>query len=510
MTPPSNNCTSRSTRDYKSYLLEAREVSDWSDIRLIDALHIGRSGGPEEQPVVMVAACRLNVQDVDMWRVLLYVIDQLDQVVNQPYIVVYSHYNASAQNQPDFKWLRDAQRILDARYKRNLSQLIVLDPGLYIKTTLRMLKPFISVRFWRKVKYVKTCDQLCLALEMQRSDFDFCEAAMRFERDVTADSMGVDVAACRIQSFVRGWLRRLHVKRQKQQVSQVVLSFSILIEPGMPREWTPKRQAELVEGLANELCLRETEVVLLPCERLPQEAPVHLELWPRLGKEDYARQSCEALRLHVDARSQCRNPFQIAGLPLAQLSPIGESVRSVNLREHRLAGALRIADAAEKRAGLEEELVESESDEDPSVLEIFGEMFSMFGEAVGVKDTDEEADARSKRSRLIIAWRRNAKAGSRKALYRRWIQKWREAARSERAVARTAGGISLLVRRPAHRKFLWGLEWARKVKAQRERAGIVLPAMVLWRLRGWWESWSEFRQVQSTCLLYTSPSPRDS
>ena len=60
----------------------------------------------------MIAACRVDTSKTDMDRLLLYVINLLDQIVNVPYTVVYSHYGASAANQPDFAFLRHVQQVI--------------------------------------------------------------------------------------------------------------------------------------------------------------------------------------------------------------------------------------------------------------------------------------------------------------------------------------------------------------------------------------------------------------
>ena len=108
-----------------------------------------------------------------MERFLMYVIYRLDTIVDKKYILVYSHFEATAANQPSFDFLKHVHKVLDKRYRKNVLKVFILDPGFFIKSTFRMLKPFLSEKFWKKLNYVDNKDTLCLALEMKPSEFGF-------------------------------------------------------------------------------------------------------------------------------------------------------------------------------------------------------------------------------------------------------------------------------------------------------------------------------------------------
>ena len=104
---------------YPAHLQRARAVRNWRDMELLNTIKITRTA--DGGAVVMVAAARVDVKKVDPQRFVLYVINLLDSVVNEPYVVLYSHYAASATNRPDVGFLQHVKEVLDKRYKVILS-----------------------------------------------------------------------------------------------------------------------------------------------------------------------------------------------------------------------------------------------------------------------------------------------------------------------------------------------------------------------------------------------------
>eukprot|EP00656_Telonema_subtile_P032776 TRINITY_DN36039_c0_g1_i1.p1 TRINITY_DN36039_c0_g1~~TRINITY_DN36039_c0_g1_i1.p1 ORF type:complete len:313 (+),score=97.68 TRINITY_DN36039_c0_g1_i1:27-941(+) len=269
--------------EYDRHLLRARSEQDWGDMLAMNALRVAHTGA--SLAVVMIAGCRVNTAKVDMMRVLLHAIGALHAVVDQPYVLVYSHEHATAHNQPDFTWMIEAQKILDQRYTANLTQLIVLDPrGRFIKAALRALKPHVSQAFWKKVKYIESSDQLRSALKLQPAELAFFAPP-----DPNAQ---VNTAAIALQRLARAWLAREHVKRLRQSqegsTAQLVISFTLQPEPA--GQLSTHQHAELLSELAIELCLDRKQLLLCPADQdQPSPAPLALQLWPTAELEQTAR-----------------------------------------------------------------------------------------------------------------------------------------------------------------------------------------------------------------------------
>lgn len=43
----------------------------------------------------------------------------------------------------------------NSRYKKNLKQLYIVHPTVWIKMTFRLFKPFLSNKFWKKLIYIE-------------------------------------------------------------------------------------------------------------------------------------------------------------------------------------------------------------------------------------------------------------------------------------------------------------------------------------------------------------------
>lgn len=105
-----------------------------------------------------------------------YLMHVLDKFVEQDYTIVYFHYGLRSYNKPSAKWLVQAYRLLDRKYKKNLKALYLVHPTKFIKIVWTMFRPFISAKFERKMQYVNFlhelreqlhCDQLVVPKEIE-------------------------------------------------------------------------------------------------------------------------------------------------------------------------------------------------------------------------------------------------------------------------------------------------------------------------------------------------------
>jgi len=111
--------------------------------------------------VIVVSACRLPGNEIlDQNRFLRYLMYTLDQFVEEDYSVVYFHHGLNSQNKPSFRWLLQAYKAFDRKYKKNLKALYLVHPTKFIKVVWQLFKPFISIKFGQKMMYVNHLSEL--------------------------------------------------------------------------------------------------------------------------------------------------------------------------------------------------------------------------------------------------------------------------------------------------------------------------------------------------------------
>ncbi|KAM7116817.1 rho GTPase-activating protein 8 isoform 1-T1 [Molossus nigricans] len=130
--------------------------------------------------IVTFSCCRMPPShELNHRRLLEYLKYTLDQYVESDYTIVYFHYGLNSQNKPALRWLQDAYKEFDRKYKKNLKALYVIHPTNFIKVLWNVLKPLISHKFGKKVTYLNClsdlrehvkCDQLAIPPEVVRYD----------------------------------------------------------------------------------------------------------------------------------------------------------------------------------------------------------------------------------------------------------------------------------------------------------------------------------------------------
>ena len=79
-----------------------------------------------------------------------YLMFTLDQFVEEDYSVVYFHHGLNSQNKPPFRWLLQAYRAFDRKYKKNLKALYLVHPTNFIRVVWQLFKPFIRYRLFNE------------------------------------------------------------------------------------------------------------------------------------------------------------------------------------------------------------------------------------------------------------------------------------------------------------------------------------------------------------------------
>uniref|UniRef100_A0A183EG36 Rho-GAP domain-containing protein n=1 Tax=Gongylonema pulchrum TaxID=637853 RepID=A0A183EG36_9BILA len=117
------------------------------------------------RPIIVIYAYRLpSNKTFNHAKFLRFLQFTLDKVVELDYTIVYFHYGLRSNNKPPLKWLLQAYTILDRKYKKNLKALYLVHPTRFIRFVWSIFKPFISIKFERKIHYVDYLHELNSAL----------------------------------------------------------------------------------------------------------------------------------------------------------------------------------------------------------------------------------------------------------------------------------------------------------------------------------------------------------
>ncbi|KAJ8366000.1 hypothetical protein SKAU_G00148310 [Synaphobranchus kaupii] len=110
--------------------------------------------------IIFSCCCMPPSHQLNHQRLLEYLKYTLDQYVESDYTVVYFHYGLRSTNKPSLRWLREAYKEFDRKYKKNLKALYVVHPTNFIRVLWNILKPLISHKFGKKLTYVNYLAEL--------------------------------------------------------------------------------------------------------------------------------------------------------------------------------------------------------------------------------------------------------------------------------------------------------------------------------------------------------------
>ncbi|XP_030372707.1 caytaxin [Scaptodrosophila lebanonensis] len=122
-----------------------------------------KAGG--QNAIVIFCACHLPDRSradysYVMDNLFLYVVKTLEQLVTDDYVLIYLHGGSNRRNVPPFPWLKRCYQLLDRRLRKSLKHMYLVHPTFWIKSLVWMARPFVSTKFWRKLIYVKSLEEL--------------------------------------------------------------------------------------------------------------------------------------------------------------------------------------------------------------------------------------------------------------------------------------------------------------------------------------------------------------
>lgn len=98
-----------------------------------------------------------------------YVVKTLEQFVTEDYILIYLHGGSTRSTLPPLPWLKKCYYLLDRRIRKSLKNLYMVHPTFWLKSIVWMARPFISSKFWRKLVYIRTLDDLYQIIPVEKA-----------------------------------------------------------------------------------------------------------------------------------------------------------------------------------------------------------------------------------------------------------------------------------------------------------------------------------------------------
>ncbi|XP_023187078.1 bcl-2/adenovirus E1B 19 kDa-interacting protein 2-like protein isoform X2 [Xiphophorus maculatus] len=131
----------------------------------LQVLSHGGYYGDGMNAIILFTSCYLpenTVEDYEyvMENLFRYIVGTLDLMVSENYLLVYLCAMAPRNKLPAIKWLHQCYTSIDRRLKKDLKGLLVVHPAWYIKALITLVKPFISDKFSRKIRFIQNLEQL--------------------------------------------------------------------------------------------------------------------------------------------------------------------------------------------------------------------------------------------------------------------------------------------------------------------------------------------------------------
>lgn len=95
--------------------------------------------------VVFITAANLRIPPrYDVERILLYIINVMEDLRCLPFVIVYANSAVTDDNTPDMGLVQEIFDLFAARYKENLLQLYILHGSFMFRMYLYLALPFVT------------------------------------------------------------------------------------------------------------------------------------------------------------------------------------------------------------------------------------------------------------------------------------------------------------------------------------------------------------------------------
>ncbi|XP_035871362.1 bcl-2/adenovirus E1B 19 kDa-interacting protein 2-like protein isoform X3 [Phyllostomus discolor] len=123
--------------------------------------------------VILFASCYLPRSSIPNYTYVMehlfrYMVGTLELLVAENYLLVHLSGATGRAQVPPLSWIRQCYRTLDRRLRKNLRALVVVHATWYVKAFLALLRPFISSKFSRKVRFLNSLGELAQLISLDQ------------------------------------------------------------------------------------------------------------------------------------------------------------------------------------------------------------------------------------------------------------------------------------------------------------------------------------------------------
>ncbi|XP_035243263.1 bcl-2/adenovirus E1B 19 kDa-interacting protein 2-like protein isoform X1 [Anguilla rostrata] len=145
----------------------------------LQVLSHGGYYGDGMNAIIVFSSCYLPDSSTEHYEYVMenlfrYIVGTLDLMVSENYVMVYLCGMAPRSKMPPIKWLRECYVTVDRRLRKDLKGLFVVHPTWYIKALITIVKPFISVKFSRKLRFINSLLELQQFIPMEHVQIPDC------------------------------------------------------------------------------------------------------------------------------------------------------------------------------------------------------------------------------------------------------------------------------------------------------------------------------------------------
>ncbi|XP_026639956.1 bcl-2/adenovirus E1B 19 kDa-interacting protein 2-like protein isoform X2 [Microtus ochrogaster] len=123
--------------------------------------------------VILFASCYLPPSSIPNYTYVMehlfrYMVGTLELLVAENYLLVHLSGGTRRAQVPPLGWIRQCYRTLDRRLRKNLRALVVVHATWYVKAFLALVRPFISSKFTRKIRFLDSLGELAQLISLDQ------------------------------------------------------------------------------------------------------------------------------------------------------------------------------------------------------------------------------------------------------------------------------------------------------------------------------------------------------
>ncbi|XP_065132968.1 caytaxin isoform X2 [Paramisgurnus dabryanus] len=124
--------------------------------------------------IIVFAACYLPDSGCTDYSYIMENLFLLELLVAEDYMIIYLNGATPRRRMPGLSWLKRCYQMIERRLRKNLKGLIIAHPSWFIRTVLTISRPFISVKFMDKIRYVQSLEELAQIVPMEHVQIPEC------------------------------------------------------------------------------------------------------------------------------------------------------------------------------------------------------------------------------------------------------------------------------------------------------------------------------------------------